>query len=163
MLLVDDSEAMLNALTRVFKFFEEYVTHTAIDAHSALEILGSERIDLIITDQNMPKISGTELLNTVRTLYPEVMRIMLTGNTDIETAKQAINSGQIMRFFTKPFDEFELLIAVRYAYEQRKLLNENTNLRKVIENQKTLLDKLEDIHPGITKINLSDDGAYVIE
>lgn len=162
-LLVDDSAPMLNSLKRVFKYFEEYVVSTALDGQAALNILGAEDIDLVISDENMPGISGTELLNTIRTLYPDVMRFMLTGRTDIEVAKKAINNGQIMRFFTKPFDEFELLISVRYAYDQRKLQKENSSLKKVVESQRALLEQLEDKHPGITELKRSEDGAYILD
>ncbi|MCK5124615.1 MAG: response regulator [candidate division Zixibacteria bacterium] len=162
-LLVDDSESMLKALTRVFKYSENHELFTALDGKGALDILGSQSIDLIITDENMPNMSGTELLNTVRTLYPHVMRFMLTGETDIEIAKRAINDGQILRFFTKPFDEFELLIAVKYAFDLKKLERENSRLKEVVKEQGAYLKNLEAKYPGIASKKLSEDGAYILD
>jgi DNA-binding NtrC family response regulator len=161
-LLVDDSESILKSLVRVFRP-EGYEVFTALSAKEAVDILEKDDIDLIISDQNMPGISGNELLNTVRTLYPDVIRIMLTGCTDIEVAKQAINSGQIYRFFNKPWDDFELTVAVRHALAQKALEKENDKLRSTIKSQQEQLEQLEKEYPGISSRNVDRDGAWIIE
>ncbi len=161
-LLVDDSPSILKALVRVFRS-EGYEIFTAESAKEAVDVLENNDVDIIISDQNMPGISGNELLHTVRTLYPEVIRIMLTGCTDIEVAKQAINSGQIYRFFNKPWDDFELTVAVRHALAQKALEKENDKLRSTIKSQQDQLKQLEKEYPGISSRNVDRDGAWIIE
>ena len=161
-LLVDDSKSILKALTRTFKA-EGYIIHTAESANEAYIILRGENIDMLITDENMPDISGTELLKTVRNQFPDVIRIMITGMTDIKVAQNAINNGEIYRFFNKPWDDFELLMAVRHACNQKQLEDENNRLKSTIDSQAELLNKLEKEHPGITSKNMTSDGAFIIE
>jgi DNA-binding NtrC family response regulator len=162
-LLVDDSPNILRALKRIFRHSTDYNLFTAESATEALSVLDNNAIDLLITDECMPQISGTELLKTVRELYPHLIRFMLTGQTDIEVAKNAINQGQISRFFTKPCDDFELMIAVRYALQQKELEKENTKLKSIVKSHEKLLKKLEAEHPGITERKLSKDGSFIID
>ena len=161
-LLVDDSLYALKALKRTL-VPEGYTIFTADSAQNALKVLGAEPIDLVITDEHMPGTSGTDLLKTVRTLYPDVIRIMLTGLTDIEVARNAINQGEIYRFFNKPWDDFELIAAVRQAAQLRTLEHHNSELRSKVEDQRNMLRKLEREFPGITDKNITEDGALVIE
>jgi DNA-binding NtrC family response regulator len=161
-LLVDDSRCILKALRRVFKP-EGYNIFTAESAQEAMKIIAKEDINLIITDHNMPEVSGNELLKTIRKLYPDIIRIMLTGLTDIEVVKNAINTGEIYRFFNKPWDDFELLVSVRYALKQRALEKENAHLKSTVNKQDLLLKKLEKEHPGITVKKVDQDGAIIID
>lgn len=161
-LLVDDSSCTLKALLRIFKP-EGYNIFTAESAQDAMKIIAKEDIDLIITDQNMPEVSGNELLITIRKLYPDIIRIMLTGLTDIEVAKKAINTGEIYRFFNKPWDDFELLVSVRYALKQRTLEKENEQLKSTVNKQDSLLRQLEKEYPGIMEKKVNEDGAIIID
>ena len=161
-LLVDDSSFTLKALQRVFKP-EGYIIYMATSAKEALAILGQKEIDLIISDENMPGGSGTDLLKSVRELYPDVIRMMLTGLTDIEVAKKAINNGEIYKFFSKPWDEFELISSVRYALQYKIIEKENRHLKSVCKNQQELLAQLEREHPGIADRNIAPDGSLIIE
>ena len=161
-LLVDDSKWILKALRRVFKP-EGYKIHTAESANEAFVILKSEPIDLLITDQNMPGVSGNDLLRMTQEQFPEIIRIMITGLTDIKVAQEAINSGKIFKFFNKPWDDFELLLAVRQSLYQKRLKEENKQLKLTVDSQTELLKKLENEHPGITSKNVGPDGALIIE
>lgn len=161
-LLVDDSEYILKALRRTFAD-EDYVIFTAKSASEAINILNAENIDLLITDENMPGVTGTDLLKTMRRQYPDVIRIMITGLTDIEVAKNAINNGEIYRFFNKPWNDFELLVSVRHALNQKMLEKENTQLKSVVRRQEELLHQLEEEYPGISEKNISEDGAIIID
>lgn len=161
-LLVDDSENILKALKRIFKD-EGYKIFTACSAKDALEILGKEEIDLIMSDQNMPEISGIDLLKLVRIKFPKVIRIMLTGLTDFEVAKEAINKGEIYRFFNKPCDDFELLLSVKYALKHKYLEEENYLLKSSLMEKEERLKQLEAQYPGITKKKVTSDGSIVIE
>lgn len=162
LLLVDDIPNILKAMARVFRP-EGYNILTAGSATKAIEILSDNDVDLIITDENMPGLSGTDLLQLVREGYPDVIRFMVTGTDDIEVAKNAINNGQIYRFFTKPWDDFELLICVKQALSHRMVELENKELRKTIIDKDAEMQELERQFPGIANKVLSDDGAYIID
>lgn len=161
-LLVDDSQLVLNALQRLIPA-DEFTVYTAESAQQALRILKSESIELIITDEKMPGTSGTDLLRTVRTLLPEVTRIMLTGLTNIDVARNAINSGEIFRFFNKPWDDFELLFALRQVAQMKRIERENKKLKTMVEQQEDLLGQLEREYPGITSTKKTGDGALILD
>ena len=162
LLLVDDSPNILKAMARVFRP-EGYNLLLAGSAKEAIEIMTNEKVDLIITDENMPGLSGTDLLRVVREAHPSVVRFMVTGADDIEVAKNAINRGEIYRFFTKPWDDFELLVCVKQALAYRMVLLENEKLKKRIIDGEAVLRDLERQHPGIADKRLSEDGAYIID
>jgi two-component system, probable response regulator PhcQ len=161
-LLVDDSPNVLSALIRVFKS-EGYKIFTADSGKHALEIMKKEDIDLIICDENMPEMPGLELLRFARIQYPQIIRIMLTGMFDLELAKNAINKGEVYKFFNKPWDDFELIISVRYALKQKSLESEYMKLKNVVDNQNKLLQSLEKEYPGISKKSMTADGSVIIE
>jgi len=161
-LLVDDSESVLSALKRLF-VSEGYEVILAPSAKEAIKLLSQHKVDVMITDQNMPGTSGTELLETTLHLFKDVVRIMLTGETDIDVAKKAINDGEIYRFFVKPWDDFELTVAVRNALKQKELEKENQQLKATVQNQNQLLQQLEKEFPGISDKSPSKDGIWVID
>ncbi len=161
LLLVDDSPQILRALERMLRD-RGYEIFTAGSGHEALQILDSNSIDLIITDENMPGLSGTKLLNALKNLYPDVIRIMLTGLHDVEVLKNAINKGEIYRFFTKPWDDFELCLAVRQALQQKLLEKENSSLKSVVDIQSKIMNDLEKEFPGISEKRLAADGSLII-
>ncbi len=161
-LLVDDSPNVLKSLQRVFKE-ENYDVYTAENARKALEIMTGDSMDLVISDYNMPDISGIEFLNMVRLRHPNTIRMMLTGVTDFEVAKEAINKGEIYRFFSKPSDDFELKFSVKHALIMRDLEKENSKLKKDIMVKEDMLNLLEKQYPGITAKNKTKDGSFVIE
>lgn len=156
LLLVDDSPNILKALARVFRP-EGYNLLLADSAKEAMEILARDDVDLVITDEHMPGLSGTDLLRVVRERYPAVMRFMVTGSDDIEVAKNAINNGEVYRCFTKPWDDFELLVCVKQALSHRTVLIENEKLRKVITDRKAQLKELEHQFPGISAAGLNGE------
>ncbi|HEU4662555.1 MAG TPA: response regulator, partial [Dokdonella sp.] len=84
----------------------------------ALEMLKKTPVDLIISDHMMPQMSGIDFLTVVRDRYPEIMRLMITGHADLDTAIKAINHGEIHRFLTKPWDDDLLREQVRDAFQR---------------------------------------------
>lgn len=163
LLLVDDSQNMLKALQRTFRT-EGYKLLTANSAREAMALLRREGdIDMVISDENMPEISGTELLKMARQEYPNAIRMMLTGLTDFEVAKNAINKGEIYKFFNKPWDDFELTLSVKYALKQKQLEERNHKLESALRDKEELLRQLEHNHPGITSKKMTKDGSIVIE
>ena len=118
-LLVDDDANVLFGLARVLRQ-QPYQLYTARSADEAMEIFKARNIDVIVSDEQMPGISGSDLLAWVANNYPDVMRIVLTGHATAETAIRAINEGGVFRFFTKPCDEVQLALTIREALERRR-------------------------------------------
>lgn len=117
LLLVDDERNVLNALTRLFRR-EGYRILTTDDPQQAFEILARHPAQVIVSDQRMPGMTGTEFFSKVKDLYPETIRIVLSGYTDLKTVTEAVNHGSIYKFLTKPWDDDELRSVVARAFEE---------------------------------------------
>ena len=115
LLLVDDEENVLKALQRVFRR-EGYRVLTASRVQEAFELLASNEVQVIVSDQRMNDVSGTEFLGRVKEIYPRTVRLILSGYTDLATVTDAINRGAIYRFLTKPWDEEALRHHIREAF-----------------------------------------------
>ncbi len=115
LLLVDDEENVLSALNRMLRR-GGYRILTATTAAQAFDLLAVNDVQVILSDQRMQEISGTEFLRRVKELYPDTVRMMLSGYTDLNSVTQAINQGAIHKFFTKPWDETELQEEIRDAF-----------------------------------------------
>ncbi|MGR2740937.1 EAL domain-containing protein [Billgrantia sp. Q4P2] len=116
-LLVDDEPNVLRALTRTLRR-DGYRILTADGAHHAFELLATQEIALIISDQRMPEMNGTEFLKRVKALYPQTLQIILSGYTDLQTVTAAVNEGGIYKFLTKPWDDDELRLIVQQAVRE---------------------------------------------
>lgn len=115
LLIVDDEANILSAIKRLLRQ-EGYEIFTAGSAREGLEILACHEIQVILSDQRMPEMSGTEFLARARDLYPSTIRIILSGYTDLESIAGAINRGAIYKFLTKPWDEALLRENLRDAF-----------------------------------------------
>lgn len=141
-LCVDDELDNVQALERLFR--SKYTVLTATSGKQALEILDQEPgpIALIITDQRMPQMTGVEFLAYTIEKFPDTSRLLLTGYTDIESIVQAVNTGQIYRYLTKPWDPVDLHATVDQAVERfvlnRELKTKNVELEKAYAELKTL-------------------------
>lgn len=113
-LFIDDEENNLISFKAVFRL--KYNVFTAIDADEAMKILDTQTIEIIITDQRMPNVTGTEFLEKVLVKYPEPMRILLTGYSDVAALVEAVNKGKIFHYLTKPWNEEELDATIIRAY-----------------------------------------------
>ena len=123
-LFVDDEPRVLSALRR--RLFGRFPMETASGPTEALKLLESTSgIAVIVADMRMPEMSGVELLSRVRARWPEIRRIMLTGNTDQETAIAAVNSGKVFRFFNKPVDAELLADAIEAAIEEYRFATDS--------------------------------------
>jgi CheY-like chemotaxis protein len=119
LLLVDDEPHMLSALSRLLRR-EGYHILTAGSPAEAFQILARQPVEVIVSDQRMPDMSGTEFFARVRQLYPDSIRIILTGYTDLDSVTGAINRGAISKFLTKPWDDDQLREQIREAFRQAK-------------------------------------------
>jgi len=115
LLLLDDEENVLRALVRLLRR-DGYTIETATSARQAFEILAAQPVQVIISDQRMPDISGTEFLGRVKDLYPDTVRLILSGYSDFASLTEAINRGAVYRYVAKPWDDEELRRMVREAF-----------------------------------------------
>ncbi len=137
-LCVDDEINVLNALKRLFRK-EGHTLLTASSGADALNLLQDNAVHMIISDQRMPEMSGTELMGKVKELYPDVIRIILSGYTDVDTITESINKGHIYKFFLKPWNDQSLVLEIRQALVQHDLVQTNKALhQKVLEQNETL-------------------------
>jgi two-component system, probable response regulator PhcQ len=161
-LLVDDDPHLLEGLKRVLHK-EPYDILSAESAEDALRILQAEPIEVVISDQDMPAMTGTELLGKIREKYPQTIRFMLTGKPTLEVAIEAINNGAISRFFTKPCNHVDLAVSIRQALEQKELMSHATRLLGLSQRQSSMIERLEKEYPGISKVNKDAEGSVVLE
>ncbi|MBW4521577.1 MAG: response regulator [Scytolyngbya sp. HA4215-MV1] len=139
LLVVDDEPDNLDLLYRTFH--REFKVLRAENAPTALEILAKEGdIAVIISDQRMPMMSGTEFLSLTATQYPDIIRIILTGYTDVEDLVEAINSGKVFKYVTKPWDDEELKAVVRQAVDTHNVLRARTQELRRSLRQESLLN-----------------------
>lgn len=115
LLIVDDEPNILNALSRLLRR-EGFQILTANSAQEAFEHLAKQPVQVVLSDQRMPEMSGTEFFARVRQLYPDTVRIVLTGYTDLDSVTGAINRGAIHKFLTKPWDDDQLREEIREAF-----------------------------------------------
>jgi DNA-binding NtrC family response regulator len=115
-LLVDDEPEMLFSLRGLLR--REFDLHTAESGAEALDVLHRQPIQVIMTDQRMPQMTGVELLRRAQGECPEAIRIVFTGYADIKAVIDAINQGHVYRFLTKPWDPDELVALLHQACER---------------------------------------------
>ncbi len=141
-LFVDDQQGILRAFERRFR--KLFSVRTAESAAEALEILQAEGpFSVIVSDMHMPGMDGIELLSRVKKLYPDMVRIMLTGDSHLKTAIDAVNSGQIFRFLTKPCEPKGLKNALEQAVNQYDLQTaEKELLNKTLKGSVKVLCEL---------------------
>ncbi len=161
-LLVDDDPGVPAALARLLRR-EPWRILVAHSGEEALDILGREEVDVIVTDEQMPGMRGSELLAAVRRRRPEVVGMILSGQATLEAAIRAINEGRIWRFFVKPANPVDLRFSIRQALELRELLAENRRLAAELEERDRVLRELEERHPGITELREDEEGAILLD
>ncbi|HYO88688.1 MAG TPA: hybrid sensor histidine kinase/response regulator [Candidatus Limnocylindrales bacterium] len=126
LLIVDDEEQILNALRRQFK--RDYEVYTALSADEACQLLKRTPIEVVISDQRMPRTTGSEFLCRVKEDHPDVVRLLLTGHADIQAVIDSVNQGSIYRYITKPWEPEELASTVRAAFSRYELVARNRQL-----------------------------------
>lgn len=138
LMVVDDEPDNLDLLYRTFR--RDFRVFKADSAVSALRILDAEgEMAVIISDQRMPQMNGTEFLSKTVEPFPETIRILLTGYTDVEDLVDAINSGQVFKYITKPWNPENLKSVVQQAADTYKVLKQRTNdLRRALRRESLL-------------------------
>jgi len=138
-LVVDDEPDNLDLLYRTF--YHNYKVLMANSGPAALALLAQEgEVSVIISDQRMPMMSGTEFLSLTATQYPDIIRIILTGYTDVEDLVEAINAGKVFKYVTKPWEAEELKSVVRQAMDTHNVLKARTRELTRTLRQESLLN-----------------------
>ena len=134
-LLVDGEPRVTDALQRALRL-EDYDISVCNSAEGALAMMESESFDVIISDEQMPGMSGTELLAVVRDRWPDTVRIVLTGQANLEAALRAINEGSVFRFLTKPCRGGDLAGTVHQALQYKRLLAQSSRMLRILDIRK---------------------------
>lgn len=122
-MIVDDEPANLRTLLRLFR--QEYQVITAESGAEALTLLQQHDVALMISDQRMPQMTGTELMKKAVEVRPQMVKILLTGYTDIGALIESINSGLVYRYLTKPWNNDDLQLTVARALEHYEISKSN--------------------------------------
>lgn len=133
LLLVDDEAFILNALKRLLRR-DGYHILTAEGGRQGLEVLATTPVDVIVSDQRMPGMTGVEFLREARKRFPDTVRIVLSGYTELQSVTDAINEGAVYKFLTKPWDDEHLRANIADALRQRTLASENQRLHAQLES-----------------------------
>jgi response regulator RpfG family c-di-GMP phosphodiesterase len=134
-LYVDDEANNLVSFKAVFRV--KYNTFTAISGEEAVKVLRANNINIIITDQRMPQMTGVEFLESILDEFPDPIRILLTGYADMSAVVDAINKGKIFHYLTKPWNEEELEMTITRAYEvySEKMREKEDNSKLSLTNE----------------------------
>lgn len=154
-LLVDDDPLVLVALRRTLSQMELRVLETT-DPTQALDIIATEGVDVLLSDVGMPILGGIELLAQVRQHHPRVIRLLLTGGTNLASALEAINRGEVFRYLTKPWEPEDLRRALEEAVLRIEELRARAVNGAVAERRSRLLAELEEAYPGVTRVAPGD-------
>jgi response regulator RpfG family c-di-GMP phosphodiesterase len=139
-LCVDDEENILHALVRLLRK-EDYIILTAQSGREGLTLLEKNKVHLVLSDQRMPVMSGTEFLAVVKERFPDIIRMVLTGYTDVDTITESINKGHIYKFILKPWNDQNLKLEIKQGLEQYELRKANQSLHaKVMQQNNELIN-----------------------
>ncbi len=147
LLLVDDESNILASLRRLFRPLG-YTIHTAASGAQGLAVLEKEEVDLVISDMRMPEMDGATFLRHVADRWPNVVRILLTGYADLTSTIDAINKGRIYGYFSKPWEDNDIRLAVQQAIEQKYLREERDRLLELTRRQN---EELSDLNANLEK------------
>jgi two-component system probable response regulator PhcQ len=161
LLIVDDEPAILKALQRIVRD-EGYKVLTALDAEEALRLVASESVDVVLSDMDMPGMSGLDLMVRLRRNHPSTVRLLLTGRGTLAAAVGAINDGEVYRFMTKPWDIDELREVLRQAASRAMKNRADVHISESAGERTARLAALEREHPGITQVALNR-GVYKVD
>ena len=166
--LVDDEANILSALRRLLKP-EGWEVHTYDNVEAALGGLLEHDYAVIVSDYQMPTADGVTYLQFAKQRQPDAMRLVLSAHGDRNSMIKAINQAEVYRFLSKPWDDYEVIAAIRSAIALYQLKVENRRLRNDVDTQKAMLKpreqellRLESENPGITRVQRDADGSVLI-
>lgn len=139
-LYIDDEVHNLTSFRACFRRI--FNIYTAESAEEGRKIIQLHEIHVILSDQRMPKMTGIEFFESIKNVYPNPIRILITGYTDINAVIDAINLGQVYKYLTKPWNDEDVKIYVEKAYEVYKLRKDNINLTRSLLDVNSKLEFL---------------------
>ena len=161
-LIVDDQELIRDLLEDAMKR-EHYTVLSASSAEQALAMLERHPVDVVISDEIMPGMAGSDFLSVVRQKYPETIRMILTGHARIDSAIKAINEGEVYRFFTKPCNVVDLMVSIKQGLNQKELEKENRRLLRLVKEKTAAETTLKQRHPELFQVKRDASGAVIID
>lgn len=160
-LLVDDDIEILEMFQKLLRR-EPYEIELARSADEAFERLAKKRISVVVSDESMPGMNGTEFLARIQLEHPDIMRMMVTGHSSVDVAMRAINEGQVYRFLLKPVRASELGSAIRNALTEWDLRHASGASLDREQRREAALAQLESQWQGLTRVQRDDSGAIVV-
>ena len=157
---VDDDEAMLASVVRSLKRELGYDVRSTLNAHEALGWIAAEQVAVLVSDYEMPEMTGAQLAGQAKRIRPETVRILLTGRRSLDVAVDGINQGEIFRFINKPFEDKQLRQAVLDAAHRHEELAALSGDRRRRERREALRRDLEKEYPGISRVER--DGEVLV-
>ena len=148
-LIVDDEENIIKSLNRLLRM-DGYRILTALSGEEGYKILKENNVQLIISDQRMPGMSGTDFLERVKNDFPDIIRTILSGYTDVDSITESINKGNIFKFFLKPWNDQNIKLEIKQCIEQYELINKNRELNEIVIKKN---NDLEEMNKELKKIN----------
>ncbi len=142
-LYIDDEINNLNSFKAAFR--RDFNIYVAQSAKEGRRILDENEIGVIITDQRMPVMTGIEFLESILNIYPDTIRILLTGFSDMNAVMDAINRGQVYKYLVKPWQNDELRLYIQNALELYHLRLDNKNLSAQLKQANLELERLNKI------------------
>lgn len=159
-LIVDDEANVAKSIRRLLEA-RDFDVLVAEDGRSALELLRTESdVGVIVSDQRMPRMTGSELFSQLSVERPEPKRILLTGYTDLESIREAINKGNVFRFLLKPWDDEELIRCVEEGEHYYLVQTENRRLREELERTNQNLENLVQTKTRVLNMNIRSLERY---
>jgi two-component system, probable response regulator PhcQ len=159
---VDDDDNMLASVARSLRREPGYDVRTTLNPHEALGWIAAEQVAVLVSDYEMPEMTGAQLAGIVKRVRPETVRILLTGRRTLDTAIDGINQGEIFRFIGKPFEDKQLRQAVLDGAKRHDELVALSGDRQRRQRREQLLAALEQEYPGITSIHRRTNDVVVV-
>jgi DNA-binding NtrC family response regulator len=161
-LLVDDEPNVSSALKRAL-MHEPFEFLSATSGEQALEIMAEHPVHVVVADEQMPGMQGSQLLAIVRRRYPRVVRFILSGQATLESAVRAINDGEVHRFFLKPCNAVDLSFSIKQAVVHQLLTEQSRNLLRSYQKQASLIGQLQRKGSDLLRLDTDTQGALVFD
>ncbi len=160
-LLVDDEASVLSSITRALRG-EQYEVISELSGELALQLMKKRAFKVVVSDERMLQMQGSEFLGIIRKRYPGTVRILLTGHATIEAAMRAVNEGGIYKFLTKPWNDSDLKQIIRDAIEKHDAEQEAWRIFARLNSERDELGLLEDDFPGISRLERDSTGKLAL-
>jgi DNA-binding NtrC family response regulator len=158
---VDDDEAMLSTVARCLRREPSFEVRPTMDPHQVLAWIENENVAVLVSDYEMPEMTGAQLAGLAKRVRPETVRILLTGRRTLDTAVDGINQGEVFRFLSKPFEDKQLRQTVMEGVQRHLELVALSGERQRRERREALRKALEVEYPGISDVEKEGD-VFVI-